>query len=112
MNSGARPTDITADRNQRLLFISWSDGHESSYRFAGLRAVCPCAECRGGHANMGKPPDPRVVRDTPESDINLEQVVSVGTYAIQMYWSDFHSAGIYTWDLLRAACPCPLCLPG
>jgi DUF971 family protein len=106
-----RPTNVTADRQTRVLTITWGDGHESHYSFAGLRAVCPCVECKGGHAHMGRPPDPRVVRDTPAGDLNLEQVVAVGSYAIQFFWDDGHSTGIYTWELLRAACPCPICLP-
>ncbi len=106
-----RPTGITADRTQRVVKITWNDGHESSYPFAGLRAACPCAECRGGHENMGQPPDRRAVRDTVNEGINLEQVEAVGSYALQFRWSDGHLAGIYTWEFLRQACPCPVCLP-
>ena len=105
-----RPTNIVADRKQRILFITWSDGHESAYPFGGLRAVCPCAECKGGHEFMGAPPDPRLVREAPRDGPNLEAVEPVGSYALQFYWSDGHSAGIYTWGLLRAACPCRNCL--
>jgi DUF971 family protein len=106
----SRPKQVTADRNQGVLIIIWDDGHESRYPFAGLRAVCPCVECRGGHQNMGQPPDPRVVRDTPPSDIRLEGLDAVGAYAIQMQWSDGHATGIYSWEMLRNACPCELCL--
>ena len=106
-----RPTNITADREKRQLFISWDDGHESVYPFDGLRAVCPCVECKGGHAHMGGPPDPKLVRDAPQTDLNLEQVSAVGSYALQFFWTDGHATGIYTWDLLRAACPCDICLP-
>ena len=105
-----RPSNIKVDRTQRILEIIWDDNHVSQYPFDGLRAVCPCAECRGGHAHMGQPPDPRTVRDTPETDLTIEQVGAVGAYAIQINWSDGHSAGIYTWDTLRAACPCEICL--
>ena len=106
-----RPAGIQADRNQRILTITWADGHESRYPFAGLRAVCPCVTCKGGHAHMGTPPDPRVVRDTPNEGLNLEHIERVGSYALQFLWSDGHSTGIYTWQLLREACPCAECLP-
>jgi prepilin-type processing-associated H-X9-DG protein len=105
-----RPTAVTADRNERTLSISWADGHVSRYSFDGLRAVCPCVECKGGHANMGAPPDPSAVRDAEPTDLNLERVEAVGSYALQFFWSDGHWTGIYTWDLLRAACPCEECL--
>lgn len=59
---------------------------------------------------MGQPPDARAIRDAPESDLNLEAVEAVGSYALQFFWSDGHSTGIYSWDWLRAACPCSECL--
>jgi len=105
-----RPTGVSADRNTRIVTITWSDGHLSKYPYAGLRAICPCAECRGGHAHMGQPPDPRQVRDTVNDEIDLAQVGAAGNYALQFAWSDGHSAGIYTWEYLRQACPCKLCL--
>lgn len=105
-----RPASITADRKTKKLMIEWSDGHESTYSFAGLRAVCPCVECKGGHAHMGGPPDPRIVRDAEESDLTLNSIEQVGGYALQFFWSDGHSTGIYTWSMLRDACPCSECL--
>lgn len=59
---------------------------------------------------MGGPPDPRVVRDTPPGNIDLQQIEQLGSYALQFFWSDGHSTGIYTWSLLREACPCAICL--
>lgn len=108
--SPIRPAEITADRQQRVLIIKWQDGHVSRYPFDGLRAVCPCVACKGGHSQMGTPPDPRTVRDTPATDLTLEQLQSVGSYALQPIWSDGHATGLYTWELLRMACPCEDCL--
>lgn len=106
-----RPAGVKADRNERVLTITWSDGHESHYSFAGLRAVCPCVSCKGGHAHMGSPPDRRLVRDASNAALNLERVEPVGGYALQFTWSDGHSTGIYAWEYLRQACPCAECLP-
>lgn len=105
-----QPASVTGDRRQRQLIIVWADGHESRYPFDGLRAICPCVACRGGHANMGRPPDPREVRDTPPSNLELQRIEPVGAYALQLFWSDGHATGIYTWELLRQACPCAECL--
>lgn len=58
---------------------------------------------------MGEPPDLTLMRSVPATDLNLELIAAVGSYAIQMHWSDGHSTGIYTWDFLRAACPCDEC---
>jgi DUF971 family protein len=37
-------------------------------------------------------------------DIRAERIDPVGSYAIQIHWSDGHDTGLYTWDLLRVAC--------
>jgi DUF971 family protein len=59
---------------------------------------------------MGQPPDAAAIRDAPITDLNLEAIEAVGSYALQFTWSDGHSTGIYSWDWLRAACPCSECL--
>lgn len=100
-----RPTGVTADRNEKLLIIKWSDGRVSRLPFAGLRAICPCVECKGGHDNMGGPPDLEILQNTRDESINLEEVGAVGSYALQFQWSDGHSTGIYTWEFLRQADP-------
>lgn len=100
-----KPTGVTADRNERVLIINWSDGLVSRLSFAGLRAVCPCVECKGGHENMGGPPDLETMRTAHDDSLNLESVEAVGSYALQFQWSDGHWTGIYTWDYLRQADP-------
>ena len=100
-----KPTGVTADRNERVLIVKWSDGHESRLPFAGLRAICPCVECKGGHDKMGGPPDLAVLQNARDESINIEQVGAVGSYALQIQWSDGHSGGIYTWKFLRQADP-------
>jgi DUF971 family protein len=99
-----RPTNITADRNDRVLIISWNDGKECRYPFAGLRAVCPCAECQGGHDNMGRPADKEVLYSAADPDLNMESLEAVGSYALTIHWSDGHWQGIYTWQYLHDAC--------
>ncbi|MCA9972962.1 MAG: DUF971 domain-containing protein [Anaerolineales bacterium] len=102
--NGIRPTGVTADRGKRELVIGWNDGRECRYPFAGLRAICPCVTCKGGHANMGGPPDVERLHSSVNPELNLEAVHPVGSYALQFVWSDGHDTGIYTWDYLRQAC--------
>ena len=99
-----RPSNITADRNKRTLIITWNDGNECSYPFAGLRAVCPCAECQGGHNNMGKPADKLLLLTAKNPDLNIDKIEAVGSYAVSILWSDGHWQGIYTWKYLYHAC--------
>ena len=99
-----RPTNITADRNERVLIVEWQDGKACRYPFAGLRAVCPCAQCQGGHANMGRPADRNLLAGATDPEITVESIDQVGTYAISIHWSDGHWQGIYTWQYLYDAC--------
>jgi DUF971 family protein len=99
-----RPLNIVADRNERMLVITWDDGKECRYPFAGLRAVCPCAECQGGHENMGRPADKEALYSTADPQLNIESLEQVGSYAITIHWNDGHYHGIYTWQYLHDAC--------
>ena len=108
-----RPVDITANRQARQVSITWEDGHKSVYPFSLLRHACPCAECRGGHANMSSDPD-EAVFDLPDEDTpatRLRNLEAVGSYALTLEWEDGHHFGIYTWSYLRKLCPCPVCRP-
>jgi DUF971 family protein len=106
-----KPNSITANRITREFAFSWPDGHESKVPFALLRNACPCAECRGGHENMGALPDPFVfyLPDEDSPATRLRNIEAVGGYAITLEWEDGHHYGIYRWDYLRALCPCAEC---
>lgn len=109
--SSIKPTNITANRQTRELYIQWNDEHQSWYSFSLLRYACPCAECRGGHEKMGGDPDPEVftrpAEDSPATRIG--NVEAVGSYAMTIQWEDGHHFGIYTWQFLRALCMCEEC---
>ena len=106
-----KPANITIDRTRRVLVIDWNDGHHSEYDLAMLREACPCAECRGGHANMGTVPDPNslIIPLAPAKSHTVRDARLVGHYALQIEWEDGHVFGIYTWDYLRALCTCAEC---
>ncbi|MBI4771949.1 MAG: DUF971 domain-containing protein [Chloroflexi bacterium] len=108
---GLRPAGITADRGRKVLTVRWNDGHTSEYGFAGLREACPCAECRGGHENMGAPPDPNLftIPLAPRKSDVVNALQAVGNYALQITWGDGHQYGIYAWETLRGLCPCETC---
>ena len=106
-----RPAGITLDRNRKVLVVPWDDGHHSEYPLSLLREACPCAECRGAHANMGVTPDPSsvVIPLIPAKSYVVRGLKLVGNYAVQFEWDDGHMYGIYAWDFLRALCPCDDC---
>ena len=91
----------------RELALAWSDGHESYLPFDELRQNCPCALCRG---QREAPPDPlRIVKAPARGEVAIRNLVPVGAYAVQVVWSDGHDTGIYSFETLRKACPCPTC---
>lgn len=110
MVEGTRPTNITHNRQQRQLVITWSDGHESVYDLDVLREICPCVTCRGGHDKMGAEHDPDVLTLTPSQSYELRDMELVGNYALQLHWSDGHNTGIYAWEFLRRNCACDECV--
>ena len=104
-----KPTGITLNRETHTLNVTWQDGHESIFPLNALREACPCAVCRGGHENMGRDHDPNIIDLKPARSYTVENLQIIGKYALQVFWSDGHSSGIYTWDYLRRICPCEEC---
>jgi len=94
------PTEINHMKSRNAVRITWDDGHAGEYEEIYLRGYCPCALCQG-HGNQ------RRFIDVPEA--KLVGISPVGNYAIEVRWHDGHSTGIYTFDYLRALCPCVEC---
>lgn len=109
MSAAQQARDIQVYRDQGRMEITWADGHGSSYPFTGLRGICPCVECRGGHGNMGKPVGPFSMEESPSEEVGLTGVEMAGSYGLRIQWSDGHNTGIYTWPFLRQLCACEAC---
>lgn len=106
MQANLKPTNITLDKNQGFLEITWDDGLVCTYPLSHLREACPCVECRGGHERMGREFDPAdILSLTPARSYAIQTIELVGNYALQPVWDDGHSTGLYTWDFLRRICP-------
>jgi len=93
-----RPTDLQIIGDE--LAIKWADGSEQFIKLEALRRHCPCAGCKGEMDIMGnlyKGPEQPLTRDSFE----LSRLGRVGSYAIQPFWEDGHSSGIFSFDYLR-----------
>ena len=97
--SREHPVEVTSLKAERQVLIRWDSGHDSRFLTDYLRGYCPCATCQG-HGPAEKQFHP------PAQPISLEAIKPVGAYALQFVWSDGHSTGLYTYDYLRALCPC------
>jgi DUF971 family protein len=59
--------------------------------------------------NMGDLPDPDLFRAPALRQWNNLRLEPTGQYALQFIWDDGHKTGFYTWQRLRAMCPCEQC---
>ena len=108
MIQSTQPVEVTRDAGDRRMLIRWSDGHVSYYPWRSLRFMCPCAWCSGEWGQPGAltGTDPAALSD---EQTTLADLALVGRYALQPTWADGHATGIYAYDRLRDACPCPAC---
>ena len=84
------------------LALSFTDDVEAYITLPLLRRACPCASCQGEPDALGRVVKP-VVEHGPKA-FDLLNFHTVGGYAIQLFWGDGHSSGIYSYPyLLRLA---------
>jgi ATP-binding protein involved in chromosome partitioning len=103
LNSPTAPVEI-GRANAHDVRILWADGHESTYPAADLRLACPCAGC--AQKSASRPSGQLRVLPAGIQTVQPVRIELVGQYAIRIHWSDGHSEGIYSFDRLRADCPC------
>ena len=108
----SNPEHIAISKSKGI-HIDWDDSHHSEYGVAYLRDECPCATCTGSHGTTPK----KTNYSQPSAFVmfqpalKMNDVESIGNYAIKIHWSDGHSTGLYSYDHLRRICPCSVCQP-
>lgn len=88
-----QPTEIKLHQKSRVLEIAFADGKNFQLPCEFLRVYSPSAEVRGHGAGQE-------VLQIGKKDIEIKKIEPVGSYAIQLSFSDGHDTGIYSWDLL------------
>lgn len=99
------PKTVKLAGENNMIEIAWSDGHASAYPYRYLRDKCPCATCNGAAPEKPASRFPLL----GQKPLRPDRAELVGRYALQIFWNDGHSAGIYSFDYLRNLCPCPEC---
>jgi prepilin-type processing-associated H-X9-DG protein len=99
------PIDIR-ETSPTELVITWADQHKSLYSYAWLREHCPCAMCRSRHQEGGVDD---LLASMVRPDMSARDIQTVGRYALNIAFADGHDSGIFTFDMLRAECPCEGC---
>lgn len=87
------PTDITLNQKSRELTLTWPTGEVHTLSCEFLRVYSPSAEVRGHGPGQEK-------LQIGKEDVNITAIEPVGNYAIQLFFDDNHSSGIYDWRLL------------
>lgn len=87
------PTEIKLHQKSRVLEISFADGATFRLPCEFLRVYSPSAEVRGHGPGQE-------VLQIGKRNVEISRVEPVGQYAVQLHFSDGHSTGIYSWDLL------------
>lgn len=85
--------------------LSFADGFEAYLPLPLLRRACPCAGCQGEPDVMGRVLLPHVGHG-PRA-FELLKFETIGGYAIQLFWGDGHSTGIYSYSYLHKLAELP-----
>ena len=88
-----RPTNINLHQKSRILEISFESGETFKLPCEYLRVYSPSAEVQGHGPGQE-------VLQVGKEEVNIEKIEPVGNYAVQLYFDDGHSTGIYSWDTL------------
>jgi DUF971 family protein len=97
--------------DDRCLVIQWSDEVEQTIAYRKLRDNCRCANCidkRMEALNETSAGEKKLSNVLPvlsmaeTMPLDIVSMHPVGNYAYNIHFSDGHSAGIFTFELLRS----------
>ena len=87
------PTEIKLHQKSRVLEIAFADAQRFTLPFEFLRVYSPSAEVRGHGPGQE-------VLQIGKKDVEITHIEPVGSYAVQLVFSDGHDSGLYSWDYL------------
>ena len=87
------PTLIQKKDNGKYLSIHFDDNSKFNILSELLRVESPSADVQG-HGG------PKIIVRN-KGNVLIDQIEPVGNYAVRIIFSDNHSSGIYSWELLH-----------
>lgn len=87
------PTEIKLHQKSRVLEIAFEDDKRFSLPFEFLRVYSPSAEVRGHGPGQE-------VLQVGKKNVDISNIEPVGSYAVQLVFSDGHDSGLYSWNYL------------
>jgi DUF971 family protein len=98
------PTDLKKTPDRQLL-IEWSDGLVQTIPFRRLRDHCRCAVCNAERQKKAQNPPAKgslkILTAAEAKPLDVIKMHPVGNYAYSIHFSDGHSTGIYSFEMLR-----------
>lgn len=89
-----KPVDIVLHQQSHALEIAFDDGARFTLPCEYLRVYSPSAEVRG---HMGK----GAKLQLDKQDVNITDILPVGSYAIKIVFDDGHDSGLFDWRYLH-----------
>ena len=87
------PTGVIVHAKSHALELQYANGESFRVPFELLRVYSPSAEVRGHGPGQE-------TLQTGKREVTITALEGVGNYALQPTFSDGHSTGLYSWDLL------------
>ena len=87
------PLKIHYNKTTKNLTIDYDNGISFTYAAELLRVESPSAEVKGHGIE-----DKKII--SGRSHVGIIKLEPVGNYAVQIYFDDLHSTGIYSWSYL------------
>ncbi|MCP3907858.1 MAG: DUF971 domain-containing protein [Oceanicoccus sp.] len=87
------PADIKLHTQSKILELVYSNDECYELSCEYLRVYSPSAEVRGHGPGQE-------VLQTGKTNVTINAIEPVGNYALQLFFSDDHDSGIYSWDYL------------
>lgn len=88
------PTRIKLHTADSSLELSYADGSTATFSAEFLRVHSPSAEVRG-HGRGQE------VLQYGKKRVRIARIEKSGRYALQLFFDDEHSTGIYSWDYFK-----------
>lgn len=87
------PTEIKLHQASRKMEIAFADGARFELPFEYLRVYSPSAEVRGHGPGQE-------TLQVGKREVTISAAEPVGHYALNLFFSDGHDSGIYSWEYL------------
>ena len=88
-----QPTALTLHQASRVLEVGFDDGALFRIPFELMRVYSPSAEVQGHGPGQE-------VLQTGKREVGINQIETVGHYAVQPSFTDGHNTGLFTWSYL------------